>query len=290
MPSVGGIAPYCTLAALQGVLVVLPRPAGSARWSRLRSPGWALILPGALITGTFLVLAVPQSATGLALLAAIATPILVALAVLGVVRGSRPVWLAALPLLGASAVTFHSWPATLAASVLTGLGCLSLGAALVRLTPLPWLGAGILAMCVVDVTLLATGIGQPGAALLASALSHSPFPAFDHAQLGPITEDYPDLVLAAVLGSVLAGNARQLTAAALVAGLVGANGLFFLVANTLPGTVPLGVAAAVGALLERRAATRRRPSPIAESPPPIRRPLMTQRGHPALARAATEMK
>jgi hypothetical protein len=67
--------------------------------------------------------------------------------VAGVVRGPRRAWLAAVTLFAAGSVTLHSWPAALAASLLTALGCLTLGAALVRLTPLRWLAAGIGAMC-----------------------------------------------------------------------------------------------------------------------------------------------
>jgi hypothetical protein len=252
MLSPGEIVAYCTLAVLQGVLVLLPRTPDPVAWDRLRSPAWALVLPGALIVGTFGVLAVPRSATWLAVLAAVATPVLVAVAVLGVVRGSRPLWLAVVPVLGVAAVTLGSWPAELAAAVLTALGCLTLGAALTRLTPLPWLTAGIAAMCILDVALLATGIGQPAAALLQTALSHSALPQFHHAQLGGMTKDYPDLVLTAVLGTTLAGHARQLTAAVLVSALVCANGVFFLVAHTVPGTVPVGFAGVVIAMLERR--------------------------------------
>ena len=251
-------AAYCGLAALQGLLVLLPRAAGSVRWSRLRSPTWALLLPGALMVGTFGVLEVPHGATGLAKLAAVATPVLVVLAVISVVRGPRWVWLAALPVLGVG-VTLHSWPAMLAATALTALGCLSLGAALVRLTPLPWLAAGIAAMCIVDVALLGTGVGQPAAGHLEDALSHSGLPEFHRAQLGSMNRDYPDLVLAGVLGTVLAGHARQLTAAVLVAVLASANGLLFLVADMLPATVPLGVAAAAVFALERWRGTARRP-------------------------------
>ena len=251
---------YCTLAVVQAGLVVLPRPARSEGWRRLRSPGWAFVLPGALMVGTFGVLAAPGFATGLAVLAAVGTPVLIGLAVLGVVRGSRRAWLAALPVVGAAAVTLHSWPAALATSVLTALGCLTLGAALVRLTPLPWLAAGIAAMCIVDVALLGTGVGQPAAAQLDTALSHSSLPEFHRASLGGVNKDYPDLVLAAVLGSTLAGHARQLTAAVLVAVLVSANGVFFMVADMLPGTVPLGVAAAAIAVLERRGSRARRPA------------------------------
>jgi hypothetical protein len=249
---------YCGLAVLQGALVLLPRPGRSAGWSRLRSPGWALLLPVSLMIGTFGVLDLPHGATGLAVLAAVATPVLVVLAVLGVVRGPRWPWFAALPVLGAS-VALH-WPAQLAATALTALGCLTVGAALVRLTPLPWLAAGIAAMCIVDVALLATGVGQPAAHQLETALAHSPLPEFHRAQLGAMNRDYPDLALAAVLGAALAGHARQLTAAALVAALAAANGLFFMLADMLPGTVPLGVAAAIILTLERRPRTAPRPT------------------------------
>jgi hypothetical protein len=264
MLDLGHAIAYCTLAALQGALVMLPRPVGSAAW-RLRSPAWALVLPGSLIVGTFGVLAVPASPTDLAVLAAVATPLLAGLAVVRILRGARRAWLAALPLLGAGALTLPTWPAELAACVLTALGCLTVGVVLVRLTPLPWVAAGVFTMCIVDVTLLAAGVGQTAAVELERAMSHSALPEFHHAQLAGVTKDYPDLVLAGVLGGALAGSARQRTAAMLVTLLVCANGMFFMVADMLPGTVPLGVAAAVVALLERRGGafrqrTRRRSS------------------------------
>ncbi len=116
-------------------------------------------------------------------------------------------------------------------------------------------------MCVLDVLLLATGVGQPAPALLDNALSNSRLPDFHQAQLGPITKDYPDLVLTAVLGSMLAGRAAlQRTAAVLIAVLASANGLLFLAADMLPATVPLGVAAAVVFALERRRSRPRRPA------------------------------
>jgi hypothetical protein len=241
--------------------VAIPRAGRSTGWNRLRSPVWALVFPGALIVGTFGVLAAPSFATGLVVLAAVGTPVLVGLAVVDVVRGSRWTWLAMLPVLGAAAFILHSWPAQLATSVLTALGCLTVGAALVRLTPLPWLAAGIAAMCIVDVTLIAAGFGQPASAAMGEALSHSALPEFHQATLAGVHKDYPDLVLAAVLGNVLAGHARQRTAAVLVAALVSANGLFLLVTHMLPGTVPVGVAAAAIAVLERRRSSARRRAP-----------------------------
>ena len=150
-------------------------------------------------------------------------------------------------------------PSQLALTALTALGCLAVGATLVRLTPLKWLAVGIAAMCVVDVALLGTGVGQPAAHEMQAALSHSALPEFDRAQIGPMSKDYPDLVLAATFGSAVAGNPRQLIAAVLVTVLCCANGVLFLVASTLPATGPIGVAADVVLLLERRSrATRRR--------------------------------
>ncbi|HZC12430.1 MAG TPA: hypothetical protein VE270_00295 [Thermoleophilaceae bacterium] len=57
-----------------------------------------------------------------------------------------------------------------------------------------------------------------------------------------------------MLVTVLAGNARQLTAALLDVVLASANGGFFVVADMLPATAPLGVAAAATFLFERSAA------------------------------------
>jgi len=170
-------------------------------------------------------------------------------------------WLVVLPALGAALAVHWSWPAELAASILTALGCLTVGAALVRLSPLRWLAAAIAAMCVVDVVLIATGVGQPTQALMDHALSNSRLPEFHQAQLGAVSKDYPDLVLTAVLGSILAGRAAlQRTAAVLVAVLASANGLLFLIADVLPATVPLGVAAAVVFGLDRWRSRPRRPA------------------------------
>jgi hypothetical protein len=53
---------------------------------------------------------------------------------------------------------------------------------------------------IVDVALLATGLGQPAVGQLEHALHKSGLPEFHRAQLGSMNKDYPDLVLAAVLG------------------------------------------------------------------------------------------
>ena len=74
-------------------------------------------------------LALPLLASGLAVLAQIATPVLAAIAVMAVVHG-RQRGLLVVPLaLGGVAAAGPGWQGELAASLLTALGCLTLGAA-----------------------------------------------------------------------------------------------------------------------------------------------------------------
>ena len=65
---------------------------------------------------------------------------------------------------------------------------------------------------------------------------------FDRAQLGPVSLDYPDLVLAAVLGGFLAGQRGQRYAAILVTVL--AATCFVVVPSDVmcPATVPVAMA------------------------------------------------
>jgi hypothetical protein len=236
------LSAFLSLAVIKGALVALPSPAGLGRLARLRSPVWALLAPGSLLVGTFGVLAMPSLATGFAILAAAATPALAGIAVVGVVHGGRRVLLLVPVALGAVALAGSGVPAELAASLLTALGCLTLGAAIVRLTPGRWLRLGVLAMAAVDVILLAAGIGQPAATLLQEASAAGVQPVFHRAEVGPVSLDYPDLVLAAVLGGVVAGRAVQARAAALVAILATANGALFAFSDILPATVPIVLA------------------------------------------------
>ena len=226
------------LATIEGALVALPSPVALERLARLRSPVWALVGPVSLVIGTFGVLALPSLATGLAILALVATPLLAAIAVASVVHGSRRSLLLLPVALGVVALACTGFASELAATLLTALGCLTLGAALVRLTPTRPLQLGLLAMALVDVLLLALGVGQPAADVFSHALSGR-HPALHYAELGPATVDYPDLVLAAILGGIVSGRATQPRVAVLVAGLAAAYSGLLVVADVLPATVPV---------------------------------------------------
>ncbi len=192
--------------------------------------------------GTFSVLAAPAVASGLVVLASAATPLLAAVAAVAVLRRGGARVLALVMAIGVVAAVGSGWIAQISDTVVTALGCLALGAILVRLVPRSWLPWGVLSMCVVDIVLLGLGIGEPAGALMAGAASHIHAPALNQASIGPITTDYPDLILAAVLGSSLGGGRLQRRAAVLVAVLAAAYGMLLPLAGALPATVPIAVA------------------------------------------------
>lgn len=238
--SLSGFAAVVALAMLEGALVALPRADALETLRTLRSPAWAALLPGSIIFGTFVPLIWPSAALGLVILAGLATPILATVAVMRVVRGPRPALLAASFVLAAVA-DLRGWEGQLSATVLTALGCLALGTALVRLIPYRWVVLGVLGMCLADLALIASGVGHSAAMLMANAASDVHGPVFSRARIGPITTDYPDLVLAALLGGFLAGRHHQLRAAALVSGIGAGYGLLLPVARLLPATVPIAL-------------------------------------------------
>jgi hypothetical protein len=231
------------LAILEGGLVALPRRDALACVARLCSPLWALLLPGSIVVGTFGVIAWPSTASALVILAGVATPLLTVIAMVAVSRGRRVALLATAIALGVLCVAAGGWFGQLSATLLSALGCMTLGVGLARLVPHRWVLVGAVCMCVVDVTLLAQGVGQAATVLMnhATLHVHGHGPAFDRAAIGPIATDYPDLVLAAVLGGFLAGDQRQRRAALLVTALAGAYGMLLPVAGTLPATVPLAL-------------------------------------------------
>jgi hypothetical protein len=204
-----------------------------------------VLLPGSIIAGTFGVQALPAMAVVLVVLAGVLTPLLSAAAVLTIVRCPRVAMLPIALTLATIAGLITGWMGELSATLLTALGCLTVGVALVRLIPREFLLIGVLCMCAVDVTLLASGAGQPAAALMSHATSHVHRPVFDHAAIGPVTTDYPDLVVAAVLGGFVADAGVQRRAAVLVTALAAGYGMLLPVAGTLPATVPIALAFAV---------------------------------------------
>ena len=234
-----GVGAAVAPALLQGALVALPRGNALGSLGRLRSPAWAAVLPGCIVVGTFGPLGAHSFALGLILLAAVATPPLAAVTVVAVARGPRAA-LVALAAATALVAAFASGASgQLSATILTALGAMAVGAALARLIPARWVLAAFACMSVIDIVLLAVGIGQPAAAIVAHAAGNIPGPVFDHAHIGRVVLDYPDLVLPAVLGGFLAGQRGQFRAALLVT-VLAAVSLVVAPPHTMwPATVPV---------------------------------------------------
>jgi hypothetical protein len=123
-------------------------------------------------------------------------------------------------------------------------------------------------MCAVDVLLMALGFGQFSWRAMHQATLHFHGPAFDQAAIGPASVDYVDLVLAAVVGVVLSGQAGlQRRAAALVTILATANGMLAIVfASRLPATVPIVLALGLVRAYNRPGRSLRPPLPSRSTP------------------------
>lgn len=225
---------------LEGALVLLPRSAPFPRLARLRSPAWTALLPVSILVGTFYLLVAPGLASPTVLAAAVTTPLLAFIAVVAVVRARRAV-LPVAAVAGALAIWATGMGGHVGTGIVTALACLTVGAALQRLIPGRWLMLGVVAMSVVDIALLLSGPGYHQTALLAAAQNNFHGPRFTGARLGGTTIGYPDLFLAALLGSALAGRRAQLWAAGLLTALAVGYDSMLSPGRLLPATVPIAL-------------------------------------------------
>jgi hypothetical protein len=276
------------LSVLQGTLVALPRPPRTAAFERLRAGGWAIVLPASVLGFVAIARAAESaSAQGLTYLALIAVPPLAALALGALARGARPVAIVLLPLLFALAWADRGGQAgNVAASLLSALSCVSLGALLGALTPGRWLGAGIIAMALADSALVISDLLQRPNNALNAAQPAAGLPRLQAAEVGSAVMGYGDLFIAGVLGGLLAAGSRpQARAAVLAVCLALAFDLLFFFVNELPATVPVALTLIVLELSRRRRGARRRsgaePARSQEAAPPPRGPAPVEPRSPA---------
>jgi hypothetical protein len=248
------------LSALQGTLVALPRPPRLPLLERLRARGWAIVLPASVVAFVFIARAAESaSAQGLSYLALVAVPPLAALA-LGVLgRGARPAFALLVPLLFALAWADRGgFSGNLAATLLSALSCVSLGALLGAVTPPRWLGAGIIAMALADSALVVSDLLQRPNNALNAAHPAAGLPRLQSAIIGTAVMGYGDLFIAGVLGGLLAASNRSQTGPAILTfGLAVAFDLLFFLVDELPATVPVAATLIVLELSRRRRSDRR---------------------------------
>jgi hypothetical protein len=223
----------------------------------LRSPWFALVPAVSTLACVLAITLWPWVAKGLGILALIAVPCLATVALGVAMRGAR-FWLVGVaPVLCLMAVVLHGGLLGQLSSVaLTSLSTISLAALVTYLTPLRWLRWGIVAMSVVDIALVATGLLEPANSKLNAAVV-APLPKLQLIHIGGVTQGYGDLFLAAIVGGLLARKGgSQLRFAILLGALV-----LVLDASLLPrGPIPETVAPATAML-------------VAEILPPMRRAL-----------------
>jgi hypothetical protein len=243
------------LSIFQGALVALPGVLDASVLARLRGGWWAAILP--VSVGGFVLIArgaEQASAEGLTYLALVAVPLLAALALALLCRGGKP----GLALL-AGALFALAWAdrgglaGNGAATVLSGLSCVSLGVLLAAITPRRWLALGIVAMALVDTSLVVSDLLQSPNDALNAAAPAAGLPRLQSASFGSAVMGYGDLFVAAVLGGLLAADGgHQWSGAVLTAVLALAFDLLFYAVDELPATVPVAVALVVLELRRRR--------------------------------------
>jgi hypothetical protein len=271
------------LLALQAGVVLAPRPAPEIPvFRRLRGPGWALVPIASIVIVIFAIRYVSDTATGLTYLALVAVPPLAAAALGWTGRGSTPIGV-----LGAIVLFAVAWatPTTLmgeaSAALLSGLSCVTLGVLLAAMTPKGWMKMGIVLMAAADSWLVISDLLQAPNNALIAAHPVAGLPRLQSEIFGSVSMGYGDLFVAALLGAVLASERRRQRGGALLTFVFAAGfDLLFLVAGELPATVPVAlalIALEVWALARRRrrsrapaSADRRRSTPAAATPPPVR--------------------
>jgi len=266
------------LSLLQGAIVALPARLEAPVLQRLRTGGWAFVLPASVLGFVAIAAAAERaSAQGLTYLALVAVPPLAALALGALGHGSRPA--AALlvgPLFALAWADRGGLAGNLAASLLSALSCVALGAMLGALTPPRWLGGGIIAMALADSALVISDLLQRPNNALNAAHPAAGLPQLQSAVFGDAVMGYGDLFIAGVLGGLLAANMRsQLGAGLLAATLAIAFDLLFFLVNELPATVPVALTLIALELRRRRRGARR---PSAAAGGETLRPILAPRG------------
>jgi hypothetical protein len=269
------------LSLFQAALVAMPVAIRAAPLARLRTRGWAAVLPISVLGFVAIATAAEKaSAQGLTYLALVAVPLLAALALGWLSRGARP-WRALL----AGALFALAWAdrgglaGNGAATLLSGLSCVALGSLLGAITPARWLALGIVAMALADTALVVADLLQQPNNALNAAHPAAGLPRLQSATFGSAVMGYGDLFIAGVLGGLLANEGvSQRGGALLTAALALSFDLLFFFVAELPATVPVAGALAVLVLSRRR---RSGAAPGAAHPGSERRPRAHAPGRPA---------
>jgi hypothetical protein len=228
--ALGLVPSYAALCASQALVVAVPQrpalPSGRRGWI-------GIVLPAlALGTGIVILRGFSGGPHALALLAAVATPVL---------AGAGPRRAPAAAALWLVAWLTAGLVAQAAAVALIALACLRIASLAAALVPGWSLEVGLVALVILDVVLVwgTPQVGPASTALHDASLPRAaghPIPALQDATFGSATMGWLDLLAPALLGAVAL---RRLRVALVTGAVAGAWGLWLLVTPTVPATVPV---------------------------------------------------
>lgn len=246
------------LNSTQALLVLTPG-AGIPPWlHRFKTRLWALLAPLSIAIVVAAIALVPEVADGLTWFAFLLVPPGAFLALSWAMRGAKPIY-------GVLAVAAFilAWadvgnPAgDGAAAFITALSCITVGRLLAGLVPAAPLKVGIVAMAVIDAFLVFGNQLQGPNATLNAAVPAPGLPSLQFLDVTWARMGYGDVFVAGLLGGILAAEGRkQAPAALLVFILCCAWDALFLHFNTLPATVPIGVAIVILEVRNRVSSSR----------------------------------
>jgi hypothetical protein len=228
------------LTAAQAACVALPA-AGIPAWARrFRTRGWALVAPLSIAVVVGAISVLPSAADGLTWVALVLVPTGGALAAGWAARGARS-WYAmlAVPALALAWALPDDRVGQAAATALILGSAVTAGRLIAGVAPRRLLEAGVLAMAVVDATLVFSGGLEAPNAVLVAASPGPGLPQLQSASFGAAGLGYGDFFAAAVVGALLAAERSPQIAGAI--GLVAVSlawDQLFLVYDVLPATVP----------------------------------------------------
>ena len=231
------------LDASRAACVALPAAGVPPVLRHLRSRGWALVAPLSIVSVIVGLTLWSESAQALAWTALLLVPPGCALALGWAARGARP-WLAAVsaPLLIATVAVPEAPVGEVARIALIAGAAVTVCRLLAGVAPLTLLKAGVVAMAVIDATFIFGHLSEHQNVQFATAVPAPGLPQLQIATLGGASCDFGDFFAAALVGSILARERRdQLLAAAATFAATQAFDQLFLVADSLPATVPPAV-------------------------------------------------
>jgi hypothetical protein len=246
------------LNAIQALLVLTPGAGVPAWLHRFKTTLWALVAPVSIAVVVAAIALVPEVADGLTWVALLLVPPGALLALGWAVRGARPGFaLLAVAAFALALADVDSPAGEGAAALLTALSCITVGRLLAGLVPAAPLKLGIVAMAVIDAVLVFGNQLQGPNATLNAAVPGPGLPQLQFLDVTWARMGYGDVFVAGLLGGILAAQGRrQAPAALLVFVLCGLWDLLFLHFNTLPATVPIGVAIVILELRTRASSPR----------------------------------